>query len=419
MYQYSVVSSSQTNYGYSSEHSHTGSSRSSAWLPGRVCFCLILHNERRPRPPTTTQLERAFVIPILSTQSPAAVQSGSLWRNRCLGDTLAGNYRVGDYNVGYSAQESHPAEQSHQQHGYDASSQHHHHHRGSIHHTGGPAHGVPEQPGAHQAHHHAMSQHHHHPHPHPHHHQQQQQQQVILDPSQMGHSRHLAAASHFAGPGAVVAPLYPSMTAPSPTHAHHSGIKRPHPDELELSIPPMPDLEQGELESMQQTSLGAAYAEAAAQSAVHPPTHHHHRLPDTGPPSKLTRREGEGGVGGAPSVVGQPGMPPAAPRPRGPKLKFTPEDDQLLIDLKENKNLTWKQIADFFPGRSSGTLQVRYCTKLKAKTTQWTDETDEKLRAAMQEYENEKWRIVANKLGAGFTPAACRERAHELYGPPL
>ena len=67
-------------------------------------------------------------------------------------------------------------------------------------------------------------------------------------------------------------------------------------------------------------------------------------------------------------------MPPPAPRPRGPKLKFTPEDDQLLVDLKEKKNLTWKQIADFFPGRSSGTLQVRYCTKLKAKTTVWTDE---------------------------------------------
>lgn len=68
-------------------------------------------------------------------------------------------------------------------------------------------------------------------------------------------------------------------------------------------------------------------------------------------------------------------MPPPAPRPHGPKLKFTPEDDQLLVDLKEKKNLTWKQIADFFPGRSSGTLQVRYCTKLKAKTTIWTDET--------------------------------------------
>jgi hypothetical protein len=120
---------------------------------------------------------------------------------------------------------------------------------------------------------------------------------------------------------------------------------------------------------MQQTPMG--YAQATQQA----PTHHHHRLPDTGPPSKMMRRDGDGGGGGAPSVVGQAGMPPPAPRPRGPKLKFTPEDDQLLIDLKENKSLTWKQIADFFPGRSSGTLQVRYCTKLKAKTTQWTDET--------------------------------------------
>lgn len=85
-------------------------------------------------------------------------------------------------------------------------------------------------------------------------------------------------------------------------------------------------------------------------------------------------RRDDGG-GGAPSMVGQVGMPSPAEKPRGPKLKFTPEDDQLLIDLKENKSLTWKQIADFFPGRSSGTLQVRYCTKLKAKTTQWTDET--------------------------------------------
>lgn len=67
-------------------------------------------------------------------------------------------------------------------------------------------------------------------------------------------------------------------------------------------------------------------------------------------------------------------MPAPAPRPKGPKLKFTAEDDALLVELKETKNLTWKQIADFFPGRSSGTLQVRYCTKLKAKTTVWTDE---------------------------------------------
>lgn len=200
-----------------------------------------------------------------------------------------------------------------------------------------------------------------------------------MDPSHMaGHpgARHMGhpGPPHYAAPGptphSVVTPLYPSLT---PTHGHSAGVKRPRADELDLSVPGIPDLQESDLESMQQTPMGAAYAQAAAA-----PTHHHHRLPDTGPPNKLMRRDGDGGGGGgggAPSVVGQVGMPPPAPRPRGPKLKFTPEDDQLLIDLKENKSLTWKQIADFFPGRSSGTLQVRYCTKLKAKTTQWTDET--------------------------------------------
>lgn len=106
--------------------------------------------------------------------------------------------------------------------------------------------------------------------------------------------------------------------------------------------------------------------------------HHHHKLPNQ-PPNKLqrtsySRETPEDDEHGPPSVVGQPGMPEPAPRPKGPKLKFTPEDDALLVELKETKNLTWKQIADFFPGRSSGTLQVRYCTKLKAKTTIWTDD---------------------------------------------
>ncbi|KAK3692021.1 hypothetical protein B0T22DRAFT_502840 [Podospora appendiculata] len=250
----------------------------------------------------------------------------------------------------------------------------------------------------------------HHPHP------------ILTDPSHMGGhpgARHMGhpGPPHFgAGPSphsAIAPPLYSTLT---PTHGPSGSLKRQRPDDLDLSAPGMPDLEQSDLESLQQTPMGAAYAQAGA-----PPTHHHHRLPDTGPPSKMMRRDGgeSSGGGGAPSVVGQAGMPLPAPRPRGPKLKFTPEDDHLLMDLKENKSLTWKQIADFFPGRSSGTLQVRYCTKLKAKTTQWTDETDQKLRTALQDYENEKWRIVANKVGTGFTPAACRERSAQLLGENL
>jgi hypothetical protein len=123
---------------------------------------------------------------------------------------------------------------------------------------------------------------------------------------------------------------------------------------------------------------------ASAHSFALPPPihqqqqHHHHRLPSHALIHPSQQSAGDMASpslpSGLPSVVGQVGMPEPAPRPRGPKLKFTPEEDALLVELKEHKNLTWKQISDFFPGRTSGTLQVRYCTKLKAKDTVWTDD---------------------------------------------
>jgi hypothetical protein len=39
------------------------------------------------------------------------------------------------------------------------------------------------------------------------------------------------------------------------------------------------------------------------------------------------------------SVVGQPSMPQPAAKPKGPKIKFSQEDDVLLVRLKETKNL--------------------------------------------------------------------------------
>jgi hypothetical protein len=32
----------------------------------------------------------------------------------------------------------------------------------------------------------------------------------------------------------------------------------------------------------------------------------------------------------------------------------------------------------------------------------------------MQEYENDRWRIISSKVGSGFSPAACRDKASEL-----
>lgn len=47
--------------------------------------------------------------------------------------------------------------------------------------------------------------------------------------------------------------------------------------------------------------------------------------------------------------------------------RFLSKDDQLLIELKEERSLPWKRIAEYFPGRSEGSLQVRYCTRLKGR----------------------------------------------------
>jgi hypothetical protein len=37
-----------------------------------------------------------------------------------------------------------------------------------------------------------------------------------------------------------------------------------------------------------------------------------------------------------------------------------------------------------------------------------------KLRNAMREYENDRWRIISTKVGSGFSPAACKEKAAEF-----
>ncbi|KAJ5294417.1 hypothetical protein N7508_009238 [Penicillium antarcticum] len=128
-------------------------------------------------------------------------------------------------------------------------------------------------------------------------------------------------------------------------------------------------------------------------------------------------------------LVGEDGFP--KPRPECEfKQKFTPDDDELLKHLKHDKkdpyrlgskddSLTWRQIADFFPGRAPGTLQVHYCKEVgAAKAPEWTEELDDRLKDAMEEYEKERWQVIAKRFKGKNYAAACEERAQwlqELY----
>lgn len=37
-----------------------------------------------------------------------------------------------------------------------------------------------------------------------------------------------------------------------------------------------------------------------------------------------------------------------------------------------------------------------------------------KLRTAMQDYDNDRWRIISSKVGNGFSATACQAKADEL-----
>jgi Myb-like DNA-binding domain len=54
---------------------------------------------------------------------------------------------------------------------------------------------------------------------------------------------------------------------------------------------------------------------------------------------------------------------------RSKRPRFKEEEDAKLVDLKERRGWSWEDIQRAFPRRSTGSLQVRYSTKLKERNT--------------------------------------------------
>lgn len=116
-----------------------------------------------------------------------------------------------------------------------------------------------------------------------------------------------------------------------------------------------------------------------------------------------------------------PGQPLSSSLPTGPspsrkpkKNKFSADDDELLVKLKEVDHLSWREIADRFQGRSPGALQVRYCTRLKTRPQTWTADDIRDLKDAVALYQTDRWLSVAQKLDNRYTPTLCRLKWEEL-----
>ena len=53
----------------------------------------------------------------------------------------------------------------------------------------------------------------------------------------------------------------------------------------------------------------------------------------------------------------------------GKPRSYTSDENAHLVRLKEREGMSWAEIAEYFPGRSSSSLQVHYSTKLRQKAT--------------------------------------------------
>jgi hypothetical protein len=87
----------------------------------------------------------------------------------------------------------------------------------------------------------------------------------------------------------------------------------------------------------------------------------------------------------------------------GRRVAVLSEEDKLLIRLKQKDDLPWSEIVKHFPGRTKGSLQVRYSTKLRGLS--WFDESSE----------------AAKGLGSSLHESACssgNSGYRQRYGQP-
>lgn len=59
-------------------------------------------------------------------------------------------------------------------------------------------------------------------------------------------------------------------------------------------------------------------------------------------------------------------------RGKSKRRPYSTDENNLLVKLKEERKLTWKEITDYFPDRASSSLQVHYSTKLKHRRAKRT-----------------------------------------------
>lgn len=82
-------------------------------------------------------------------------------------------------------------------------------------------------------------------------------------------------------------------------------------------------------------------------------------IPESSPPGPYRRpadRDQSMSAGSSATISGKP-------------RSYTSDENTRLVRLKEREGMSWAEIAEYFPGRNSSSLQVHFSTKLRQKAT--------------------------------------------------
>lgn len=103
--------------------------------------------------------------------------------------------------------------------------------------------------------------------------------------------------------------------------------------------------------------------------------------------------------------------------------RFLPDDDKLLVELKERDYLPWKKIAEYFPGRMRNSLQSRYYKKLKDqrshsghRTRVWESGSSPFDLTSSSQTTHDAERTLENNCGHSEIPTSSSYR--QRYGQP-
>jgi hypothetical protein len=201
---------------------------------------------------------------------------------------------------------------------------------------------------------------------------------------------------HFDAPHYGLAPLRDGRKRPHGDNepevnqtTDHTYGQRPVLHSSLMSMPPYPSASASEPLDLgpypvhvdRSASDQTSYQDYSHQVAL-PQQHHHHRMPTQALATTPSGGESSNYQDSKEikeqevdlSFLNMPGLPDRFPKPKVSKTRFGKKEDAMVVMLKEKYNLSWKQIAWFFPGRQPGTLQVRYCNLLKVRQVDWDDE---------------------------------------------